>query len=507
MNNDFENKMNDADVTGYAEGTSGEKVSAAEENAQTAEYAENSIDPVSGENDFEIEVKEVEEPVQPILSVSGLPEGDAFIPIQPSEFNITHKVTKKKGMRWPKLVLMALVAGCIAGVVFGITSGLFERFMLSDISISSTKPFTLNKDGESAVSGMAQTAKIADECMPSVVAITNRGVEDVMTFFGSYQQESVSSGSGIIIGKNDTELLIVTNYHVVANSKELSVVFSCVESRLEAQSENGESGLADKEDIPTAIVKGYNAYKDLAVIAVSLADIKEDVLSEIKIATIGDSSSLRPGDQVVAIGNALGYGQSVTTGIVSAVNRKITMRGADGKSVVTNSFIQTDAAINQGNSGGALLDMEGRLIGINSVKIAVSGVEGMGYAIPISDVEGIIDELILKKTRTEVEKSEQGFLGITGADVSAEAIQSYGMPAGVYVNSVMENLGAQKAGIKSGDIITSFDGHTITAMKQLQELLLRYKAGEKVKIKVKSQVNGTYKEREVEVTLSSRTEE
>ena len=416
---------------------------------------------------------------------------------------------KKKRIGWGKLILMALAAGCIAGAAFSSVNSLVSRFINPDVNIGATNKVVISQDEESQSSGKSRTAKIAEECMPSVVAITNRGVEDVMTFFGSYQQESTSSGSGIIIGKNDTELLIVTNYHVVANSKELSVVFSSVESKLEieAQSDTDTSSVANKEYIPTATVKGYNSYKDLAVIAVQLKDIRKDILSEIKIATIGDSKSLKQGDGVVAIGNSLGYGQSVTSGIVSAVNRKITMRGADGASVVTNSFIQTDAAINSGNSGGALLDMEGRLIGINSVKIAVSGVEGMGYAIPISDVEDIIDELVLKKTRNPVDESKQGFLGITGADVSEEAVSVYSMPAGVFVDSVMDNLAAQKAGIKRGYIITEFDGYTISSMLQLQERLRYYKAGEKVEIKVQIPSGGEYKEKTLSLTLSSRPKE
>lgn len=424
-------------------------------------------------------------------------------------FTVTHKVEKKKRVSWGRLILMALVAGCIAGAAFSGVNSLVSRFINPNANIGVTKKVVLSQDEESTVSGKSQTAKIAEECMPSVVAITNRGVEDVMTFFGSYQQESTSSGSGIIIGQNDTELLIVTNYHVVANSKELSVVFSSVESKLEieAQSDTDKNSVANKEYIPTATVKGYNSYKDLAVIAVPLKDIRKDILSEIKIATIGDSKSLKQGDGVVAIGNSLGYGQSVTSGIVSAVNRKITMRGADGASMVTNSFIQTDAAINSGNSGGALLDMEGRLIGINSVKIAVSGVEGMGYAIPISDVEDIIDELVLKKTRNPVDETKQGFLGITGADVSEEAVSVYSMPAGVFVDSVMDNLAAQKAGIKRGYIITEFDGYTISSMSQLQERLRYYKAGEKVEVKVQIPSGGEYKEKKLTLTLSSRPKE
>ena len=261
----------------------------------------------------------------------------------------------------------------------------------------------------------------------------------------------------------------------------------------------------DDIDIPNATVKGYDSNKDLAVIAVKLSDISPDVLAQIKSATIGDSSKLKPGDQVVAIGNALGYGQSVTTGIISAVNRNITMESADKTTTVTNSFIQTDAAINSGNSGGALLDMAGNLIGINSVKISTTGVEGMGYAIPISDVEEIIDELMVRQTRDVVADEKQGFLGITGADVSSTDYQAFGIPMGVFVNSVTEGLAAQKAGIKKGYVITKFDGYTITGISQLQDRLRYYKEGEKVKVTCMVPNDGGYKEKVFEVILSNRS--
>lgn len=425
------------------------------------------------------------------------------------EFTLTRKEKKKAG-KWTRVVALSLVAGIVFGTAFGFSSSISTKIGMSKISIGSTN-VALNKAENTAPGQISSVTAIADECMGAIVAITNRSVSDVMTFFGKYSQESTSSGSGIIIGKNDTELLIVTNYHVVANSKELSVVFSPVESKLEMQAQEGgansQSSILESEDIPTAIVKGYDSDKDLAVIAVALKDIPADVLSQIKVATIGDSSALKPGDQVVAIGNALGYGQSVTTGIISAVNRKITMESADGSSLVTNSFIQTDAAINQGNSGGALLDMQGNVIGINSVKIATTGVEGMGYAIPISDVGSIIDELMLRRTRSVVDEEKQGFLGITGADVSSSMSQTFGIPVGVFVESVMENLGAQKAGIKKGYVITKFDGYTITTIAQLQERLRYYKAGEKVEVTVKIPGGESgYEEKVLKVTLSNKSE-
>ena len=415
-------------------------------------------------------------------------------------FSVTHTVKKeKKG--WARVISLAVVGGLLFGATFSLSNTLVNRLSLRAINIKPTK-ITLNKD-EASVSGTSNVTLIAEECMPSVVAITNRSVSDVITFFGTYQQESTSSGSGIIIGKNDTELLVVTNYHVVANSKELSVVFSPVEKKLEKQDS---SDKVTNKDIPHAIVKGYDTNKDLAVIAVKLSDIPADVLSQIKIATIGNSSSLKPGDGVIAIGNALGYGQSVTTGIISAVDREITMESSDGNSVVTNSFIQTDAAINSGNSGGALLDMEGKLIGINSVKIATTGVEGMGYAIPISDVEEIIDDLMVRQTREIVKEDKQGFLGITGADVSSTDRDSFGMPVGVFISSVIEGLAAEKAGIKKGYIITEFDGYSVTTIAQLQERLRYYREGEKVPVTVMVPGEDGYSEKKVTVVLSNRSE-
>ena len=428
-----------------------------------------------------------------------------------SEFiTYTVKGKEKKKSKVPRLIALSLVIGVVFGAGFGFSSSIARKFAMSKIQLERTDS-ALNK-AEKSEKETSDIAAISEACMPSIVAITNKSVSDVMTFFGTYSQESTSTGSGIIIGKNDTELLIVTNYHVVQNAKELSVVFSPVEAKLELQSgqsdmKGGKDGKVDQSEIPSAIIKGYNSDKDLAVIAVNLEDISAEVLSEIRVATIGDSSSLKPGDRVVAIGNALGYGQSVTTGIISAVNRKITMESADRSTTVTNTFIQTDAAINSGNSGGALLDIEGNVIGINSVKIATTGVEGMGYAIPISDVETIIDELMVKKTRKLVDENKQGFLGITGTDVTAATSQAYGIPTGVFINGVEEGLGAQKAGLKKGDVIVEFDGYSITSISQLQDRLRYYEAGEKIEVTVKVADTGKYKTKKVKVTLSNRPKE
>ena len=405
---------------------------------------------------------------------------------------------KKKCKKVFGIIALVLVCGIIFGTAFGFSNIMIKKFTMSQVKISTTEE-RLNK-AKDAEPPASDVAAIAEACMPSIVAITNRGVSDVMTFFGTYSQESTSSGSGIIIQKNETELLIVTNYHVVANSKELSVVFSPVEAEMENKGE------VDERLIPSATVKGYDAERDIAVIAVKIEDIPDDIFPQISIATIGDSSLMKPGDQVVAIGNSLGYGQSVTTGVISAVNRKITMQSSDGYSTVTNTFIQTDAAINQGNSGGALLDMNGNVIGINSVKIATAGVEGMGYAIPISEVEDNIEVLMTQKTRAMASDDKQGYLGISGSDVTSEISQRYSLPVGVFVNSVEEGLAAEKAGIKKGDVITKLEGVSILSISQLQDRLRYYEKGETVTVTIKRPKDNGYEEKNLSVTLSHRSD-
>ena len=336
----------------------------------------------------------------------------------------------------------------------------------------------------------ATIAAIANSCLPSVVSITNKGVTEVQTFFGRYLQDTEGSGSGIIIGENDTELLIVTNYHVVSGGTELTVVFSYDED-------------SDDPSVVSAKIKGYDADKDLAVIAVSLDEITDEMRSQIKVATIGNSADLELGQEVVAIGNALGYGQSVTTGIISALNREVTVSDDNG-GTITNRLIQTDAAINPGNSGGALLNMNGELIGINSVKVSSSSVEGMGYAIPISDVQSIIEELMLKESRDIVAESAQGYLGITPIDVTSEISEAYDMPLGIYISKIEENSPAQAAGLSKGNIITKFDGQTVKSKSDLVTLLTYYRAGETVDIIAMVQSANGYTEKTYTVTLGTK---
>lgn len=336
-------------------------------------------------------------------------------------------------------------------------------------------------------------ADVAAEVMPAVVSITNKSVQEVQDIFGMYGYyfgygqpdggytiEQESAGSGIIIGQSDEELLICTNNHVVEGATEITV------------------GFVDNE-IYEAVVKGTDAGNDLAVVAVNLSDISDDTLDQIKVAQIGNSDDLVVGEQVVAIGNALGYGQSVTTGIVSALNRTIQLDGYDN-----TQLIQTDAAINGGNSGGALLDMNGHVIGINSAKVAESGVEGMGYAIPISYAQPILEDLMNKKTRTEtVAEEDSAYIGITGESVSSEMTEFYGIPKGIFITEVAEDSPAEDAGLQKGDIITKFDGSSVMRMSDMKEMLAYYAAGEEVKLLVSTADNGEYKEREVNLTLGA----
>ena len=306
-------------------------------------------------------------------------------------------------------------------------------------------------------------------------------VQEVQNFFGGIsQQESESAGSGIIISQNDSELLVVTNNHVVEGSDTLTVTFNDGNS-VEAQ------------------IKGTDSARDLAVVAVPLDKISDDTMNAIKVATLGDSDSLKVGEPAIAIGNALGYGQSVTSGIVSATER--TLDGYEG-----GTLIQTDAAINPGNSGGALLNSNGEVIGINTAKVATDSVEGMGYAIPISDASDTIQNLMNQETKTKVSEAEQGYLGIQGVDVSDESAKMYNMPTGVYISDVVKNGGAQQAGLTKGSVITGLEGTTISDMNSLKEQLQYYRVGDKVKVTVQVPGNnGEYTEKTVEVTLGSKS--
>ena len=412
-------------------------------------------------------------------------------------------------------IALAVIFGLVAAVVFQAANFAADRFLntgKSSVQIKTTDSVDLQEtasDDSTADKVLSDSengtvAAVAQASMPSVVAITTVSVQEIPSFFGysSHQYKSASTGSGIIVGDNDDELLIATNNHVVDGATTLSVCFIGDDvANAETETVNaGDNGDLNVEDAVSAKIKGTDADNDLAVVAVKKSDIPEDTLNQIKIAQIGSSDDLAVGQQVVAIGNALGYGQSVTSGWISALNRTISTD--DG----TNStgLIQTDAAINPGNSGGALLNMKGELIGINSAKYADSAVEGMGYAIPISNAKPILEELMNRETREKVDSSKKGYLGVSLANLTTEAIEMYNMPTGAFVRSVEDDSPAQEAGICKGDIIVKFDGQKVSDGDDLLDKLQYYKSGEKIEAVIARATNGEYEENTIELTLGTR---
>ena len=412
-------------------------------------------------------------------------------------------------------IALAVIFGLVAAVVFQAANFAADRFLntgKSSVQIKTTDSVDLQEtasDDSTADKVLSDSengtvAAVAQASMPSVVAITTVSVQEIPSFFGysSHQYKSASTGSGIIVGDNDDELLIATNNHVVDGATTLSVCFIGNDvANAETETVNaGDNGDLNVEDAVSAKIKGTDADNDLAVVAVKKSDIPEDTLNQIKIAQIGSSDDLAVGQQVVAIGNALGYGQSVTSGWISALNRTISTD--DG----TNStgLIQTDAAINPGNSGGALLNMKGELIGINSAKYADSAVEGMGYAIPISKAKPILEELMNRETREKVDSSKKGYLGVSLASLTTEAIEMYNMPTGAFVRSVEDDSPAQEAGICKGDIIVKFDGQKVSDGDDLLDKLQYYKSGEKIEAVIARATNGEYEENTIELTLGTR---
>lgn len=376
----------------------------------------------------------------------------------------------------------AVFGGVAGGAFYGIAGNQIKKLdaltnttteVASTTSAATTQSLSLTSTA-SVGNGM-DVSTIAENVMPSVVAINISAIVEQQGMFGYTQQyEAEGSGSGIIIGENDSELLMVTNNHVVSDATTVNVTFADGES-YEAQ------------------VKSTDSDTDLAIVVVKLSDIKESTMNQIKIATIGDSDSLKVGEQVVAIGNALGYGQSVTTGIVSAKDRT--------NSTNTTPLIQTDAAINPGNSGGALLNMKGEVIGINSSKYSDTTVEGMGYAIPITAVQDRLDDLMNRQTREKVDESEKGYLGISCATVSSDVSEAYGIPEGVLVTDVASKSAAEKAGIKANYVITKIDGQSISSAEELTEKLNYYAVGETVPITYEYLKDDAYVEKTVDVTL------
>lgn len=371
----------------------------------------------------------------------------------------------------------AVLFGAVGGVTMQGTSYLTGKLLGKNTksTVGTTKTVSNAKLTTSTSTVTSDVSDIVENTLPSIVSITNMSVQEVQNFFGGIsQQESESAGSGIIISQNDSELLVVTNNHVVEGSDTLTVTFNDGNS-VEAQ------------------IKGTDSARDLAVVAVPLDKISDDTMNAIKVATLGDSDSLKVGEPAIAIGNALGYGQSVTTGIVSATGR--TIDGFDGE------YIQTDAAINPGNSGGALLNMQGQVIGINSAKLASTEVEGMGYAIPVSTASPIFEDLMNRQTRTKVSSDQAAALGIKGQTVDSSIAEAYGIPQGVYVAEVEKGSAAEKAGITSGSVITKFDGTSVKSMDDLKSQLEYYAAGETVDLVVKIADNGSYVEKSLTITL------
>ena len=444
--------------------------------------------------------------------------------------NRSGKKLNGQGRKFGTVVATAVVFGLVASAVFQGTNYVGSKLNPQEkksVQVQSTQTISQNKssDSEESVSGSTEgtssVSQVAKNAMPSIVSIVGVSVQEIpqiYQYFGyGQQQETQSSGSGIIVGQNDTELLIATNNHVVSGTNSLTVCFTNQDGSavtgngdVEKTSAEGESGSTNQDGQDSSLddvqsgavsaqIKGTDADNDLAVISVKLEDIPEDVLSEIKVATIGDSDSLQMGEQVVAIGNALGYGQSVTSGYVSALNRQVSSDDTDG------TFIQTDAAINPGNSGGALLNMKGELIGINSAKIASEEVEGMGFAIPISKAEPILDEMMNQETRYKVEDEDKAaYIGITCENVTSDVNQMYGIPQGVYVDTVVEGGPAEEAGIKKGDVITKIDGTAIDAYKDLVDRLEYYEAGETVELEVYRAQDGEYNAQKISVTLGAK---
>ncbi len=412
------------------------------------------------------------------------------------------KPPKKKPGFWGKTVrftALALVFGLVAGTSFSGTSYFFDKYLNrgnetgeeksgADLNIAqSTENLVQDMADKNEIAGeksaVTDVSSIVDMAMPSIVSITTISTTRVRSFFGYTQEyESEGCGSGIIISQDEENLYIATNNHVVAGANTLSVIFS-------------------DDSLVTAKVKGTDPNSDLAVVSVKLSDIDQETKGIIRTATFGESRQVKVGQAAVAIGNALGYGQSVTKGVISAVDREVTVQDESNGSSVTNSLLQTDAAINPGNSGGALLNIRGEVIGINSVKYSETSVEGMGYAIPADAAIPIIKQLI---TREVVRGSDSAYFGASGVDMTEEVAKTYNMPMGVYIAQVVEGSGADKAGLVQGDIITKFDGRNITAQEDIEKLMQYMSAGTTVEVGYKRAVNGEYEEFTVEVTLGKK---
>ena len=405
---------------------------------------------------------------------------------------------KKEHKKMPKAVAvtgLALMFGVVSSATFLTTNYVGTKELKlgttqKSTSTTSTSAVTSNASLTKTSSVVtSDVSSVVENVMPSIVSITNMSVQEVQNYFGgTSKQESESAGTGIIISQNDSELLVVTNNHVVAGSDTLTVTF------------------ADGNSVE-ANIKGTDSEYDVAVVAVPLDSISEDTKKAISVATLGDSTELKVGEPAIAIGNALGYGQSVTTGVISALNRSVSETDQTTGETTESSvkLIQTDAAINPGNSGGALVNASGEVIGINSSKLVGDSVEGVGYAIPISDVSDLIENLMNQETKTKVAEADQGAIGIKGMSVSTEYSQQLNMPEGVYVSEVTKGGGAEKAGMTRGCIITGINGTTVSSKDDLQEQLQYYAKGDEVELTIQvPQSNGEYQEQSVNVTLGAK---
>ena len=428
---------------------------------------------------------------------------------------VRNRIHRRKKNSFLKKIGSTIVFGAVFGAVSGVV---FQSIDLAaDKYTKKTEVVTLEKAETSTLSSAAKdyaetsgmklgsVSDVAQAVMPSVVAITSVSIQEIPSFFGFgfsvREYPSTGSGSGIIVGENEEELLIATNNHVIDGASTLSVCFigsdvSNVEEEIIGMADSG--GDINVPNAVSAKVKGTDPENDLAVISVRKEEIPEETRNAIKIAQIGISDDLVVGEQVVAIGNALGYGQSVTSGWVSALNRTVTVDG------YSSNLIQTDAAINPGNSGGALLNMRGELIGINSAKYADDAVEGMGYAIPISKAEPILEELMNRKTREIVEAEKAAYLGVQVIELSTEAIEMYNMPQGAFIVEAVRDGAAEAAGLKKGDIIVKMDGQRVSGGNDLLEQLQYYEAGEVVEMVIARASEGEYKEVIVEVEMASK---
>ena len=395
-------------------------------------------------------------------------------------------------MKLAKCAALALVFGLVSGTVFeGVHLASGQIFEDSDSTVAATGSVLTQSDSNTKIEATGASSSyvasdvsdIVEAVMPSIVSITNVSESQYQSFFGGTQtQQSTSCGSGIIVSQDADNLYIATNNHVVEGADSLTVAFS------------------DNTTV-SAEIKGTDPSTDLAVIRVALSSIDSDTLNTIKVATLGNSDDLKAGQAAIAIGNALGYGQSVTTGVISALNREVTVSDSNSNTNYTAELIQTSAAINPGNSGGALLNAAGEVIGINSVKYADTSVEGIGYAIPISTAMPIIEDLI---TKEKVDEADSAYLGIGGVDVTSDVAKTYNMPTGVYVTQVKENSAAEQAGIQKGDIITAFDGKDVSSMEDLSSKLQYYKAGTTVDVTIQRSSNGQYEEQTLSVTLGKK---